>query len=119
MAHPLPIQRWGQLKSGPPCSGRECRSHGVRQLVRFDSQVESRAPQLPITGRRRQDDVDIEFLPGNLSLLCGGVSYDKRLNYQGTPEMGSSIGIRGDDGEGTLGGAMLHSLRIAKSLKES
>jgi hypothetical protein len=49
---------------------------------------------------------DIEFLPGKLSLLGEGdpVSFKDRIKGPGDIQMGSSIGIRGDDNAGTLGG---------------
>lgn len=49
--------------------------------------------------------MEVEFLPGILSLLqSSGVSFLDRMNFQGVPEMGCSIGIRGVDTAGTMGG---------------
>lgn len=51
-----------------------------------------------------KDDVEVEFLPGNLSLLGGGVSYEQRVNTGDSPAIRWSVGIRGYDGEENLGG---------------
>ena len=49
-------------------------------------------------------DFEVEFLPGDLSYLSGGVSFENRIKTGETPAMGWSVGIRGDEGAGTFGG---------------
>lgn len=54
-------------------------------------------------------DIEIQFLPGDLSFLTasgGDVSYTQRANIGEVPGMGWSVGIKGDDTKntGTLGG---------------
>ena len=54
------------------------------------------------------DEVDVEFLPGALSLLQGpGISLVGDVDREALPIMGSSIGISGDVNAGTFGGYMM------------
>lgn len=52
----------------------------------------------------QEDKVKVEFFPGSLSLLQSrGTSFADRMNPNGSPVMGDSIGICGEGNAGTLG----------------
>lgn len=60
----------------------------------------------------RSSDIGVEFLPGDLCFLGDATSQYSRMNVDGLPQMGDSIGVVGEKEGGTLG--FLATLKVGE-----